>query len=159
MDGVPDQVTQPGGYKHVWGRLNGLLVAQAFGQFNDQAWKQVVTLLAMAAVASEAAKLEKTALAQIALMLPLPFFSLPAGVLADRLSKRTVIVAMKVFELVLMLAGAAALILQPDGRPGSRSSSSSWSASRRHSSSRRSTGSCRSSCRTKSWPKATACWR
>ena len=48
-------------------------------------------------------------------MLPLPFFSLPAGVLADRVSKRTVIVAMKVLELALMLAGAAALDLQPDG--------------------------------------------
>ena len=31
--------------------------------------------------------------------------SMPAGVLADRFSKRTIIVGTKVFELALMLAG------------------------------------------------------
>ena len=84
MDGEPSRRMKQQDIAGIWRRLNGLLVAQAFGQFNDQAWKQVVTLLAMAAVVDEAAKQEKTALAQIALMLPLPFFSLPAGVLADR---------------------------------------------------------------------------
>jgi acyl-[acyl-carrier-protein]-phospholipid O-acyltransferase/long-chain-fatty-acid--[acyl-carrier-protein] ligase len=41
--------------------------------------------------------------------------SLPAGVLADRLSKRAVILALKGFELALMVAGAAALYLNPSG--------------------------------------------
>ena len=50
-----------------------------------------------------------TAIAQIILLIPLTVISLPAGVLADRVSKRSVIVAMKVLELVLMLAGIAAL--------------------------------------------------
>ena len=39
-----------------WRGLRGLLIAQIFGQFNDQAWKQIVILLMMAAVASEPEK-------------------------------------------------------------------------------------------------------
>ena len=70
------------GYGRIWGRLRGLLIAQGFGQFNDQGWKQVVTLLAMAGVVGEIAKIEKAAIAQIALMLPLPF--LAAGRAAGR---------------------------------------------------------------------------
>ncbi len=115
MEAKPSQTHEAAGYGKIWQKLHGLLIAQGFGQFNDQGWKQVVTLLAMAGVVGEAAKIEKTAIAQIALMLPLPLFSLPAGLLADRLSKRTLIVAMKAFELALMLAGAAALVIQPKG--------------------------------------------
>ena len=33
--------------------LKGLLVAQFLGQFNDQAWKQIVILLAIAAAVNE----------------------------------------------------------------------------------------------------------
>ncbi len=95
--------------------LKGLLVAQFLGQFNDQAWKQIVILLAIGAAASEAEGQESTAIAQIILMIPLMAISLPAGVLADRVSKRSVILAMKAIELVLMLAGTAALIAQPQG--------------------------------------------
>ena len=95
--------------------LRGLLVSQAIGQFNDNAWKQVVVLLAMAAVATETAKQKEASLAQIVLMIPLLLFSLPAGVLADRVSKRTVIVGMKTAELALMLAGCVVLFLHPTG--------------------------------------------
>ena len=96
-------------------RLRGLLVAQIFGQFNDQAWKQLVILLAMAAVVGEAAKQERIAIVTMILLVPLTIISLPAGVLADRVSKRSVLVAMKALELLLMLAGAAALFVQPKG--------------------------------------------
>ena len=59
-----------------------------------------------------------TAIAQIILMIPLMVISLPAGVLADRVSKRSVIVGMKVFEVVLMLAGhGRAVSLEPAGGP------------------------------------------
>ena len=95
--------------------LRGLLIAQIFGQFNDQAWKQIVILLAMATVASEAEKQERTAIVTMMLLVPLTVISLPAGVFADRMSKRSLIIAMKVAELVLMLAGAAALYQQPQG--------------------------------------------
>jgi acyl-[acyl-carrier-protein]-phospholipid O-acyltransferase/long-chain-fatty-acid--[acyl-carrier-protein] ligase len=95
--------------------LRGLFVTQFLGSFNDNAWKQIVIFLAIAAAASTAEGQEHTAIAQIVLMIPLMLISLPAGVLADRLSKRSVIVATKVFELALMLAGVAALIVQPGG--------------------------------------------
>ncbi|HEX3446628.1 MAG TPA: MFS transporter, partial [Isosphaeraceae bacterium] len=98
-----------------WQGLKGLLVAQIFGQFNDQAFKQIVILLAMATVASEAEKQERTAFVSMMLLIPLTIISLPAGVLADRVSKRSVIIAMKVFEMILMLVGAAALYMQPHG--------------------------------------------
>ena len=98
-----------------WHGLRGLLIAQIFGQFNDQAWKQLVILLAMAAVVGEAEKQERIAIVTMMLLIPLTIISLPAGVLADRVSKRSVLIAMKVLELILMLAGAAALFVQPDG--------------------------------------------
>src|SRR5215472_11312079 len=95
--------------------LRGLLFAQLFGQFNDQAWKAFVILLAIAATAGEAERQKQTAIAQVILMIPLLVISLPAGVLADRVSKRSVIVALKVVEVVLMLAGTAVLFVQPQG--------------------------------------------
>lgn len=98
-----------------WRGLRALIVAQFFGAFNDNAWKQFVILLAINRVASESQGQFQTALAQIILLTPFLLFSLPAGVLADRVSKRSVIVAMKVVELVLMLAGTVALWLQPEG--------------------------------------------
>ena len=93
----------------------GLLVTQSLGAFNDNAWKAVVMLLAIASGGSESAAQSQAAFAQVVLMVPLMLVSLPAGLLADRVSKRTVILAMKVFELALMLAGTAALYFQPSG--------------------------------------------
>jgi len=103
--------------------LGGLLTAQLMGAFNDNAWKQLVILLGVAAAAREAggrghaetAAQWHTAIAQIALMIPLLAISLPAGVLADRVSKTSVIIWMKAFELVLMTLGALALMWRPEG--------------------------------------------
>ncbi len=50
-------------------------------------------------------------------MIPLMLISMPAGVLADRFSKRTIIVGTKVFELALMLAGVAVMVARPGGGP------------------------------------------
>ncbi|MFO0907530.1 MAG: acyl-[ACP]--phospholipid O-acyltransferase [Isosphaeraceae bacterium] len=111
----PSELTPPPANSHP---LRGLLVSQAIGAFNDNAWKQVVVLLAVAAAVDEARGQQQAAIAQIVLMIPLMLVSLPAGVLADRVSKRTVILAMKVFELVLMLAGTAVLLLNPAGGLG-----------------------------------------
>jgi acyl-[acyl-carrier-protein]-phospholipid O-acyltransferase/long-chain-fatty-acid--[acyl-carrier-protein] ligase len=97
--------------------MRGLFIAQFLGSFNDNAWKQIVIFLAIAAASSPAEGQAHTAIAQIVLMIPLVLISLPAGVLADRLSKRSIIVGTKVFELALMLAGVAALIARPDGGP------------------------------------------
>ena len=94
--------------------LRGLFLAEFLGSFSDNAWKQIVIFLAIAAAASPAEGQEHTAIGQIVLMVPLMLISIPAGVLADRFSKRSIIVGTKVFELILMLAGVAAVV-RPEG--------------------------------------------
>ena len=104
--------------------LRGLLVAQFFGAFNDNAWKLFVALLSIHAItaavgesgpAFEAASQRQTLIAFGVFTLPLILFSLPAGVLADRLSKRSVILAMKTVEIGLMAVGTVALFVDPSG--------------------------------------------
>ena len=103
--------------------LRGLLIAQFFGAFNDNAWKLMVALLAIRQATAgmapgselEAAAQTQTALTFIIFTLPLVLLSLIGGTLADRLSKRTVIIAIKVVEVLLMSAGTAALWVNPVG--------------------------------------------
>ncbi|HWJ47015.1 MAG TPA: acyl-[ACP]--phospholipid O-acyltransferase [Candidatus Udaeobacter sp.] len=103
--------------------LRGLLIAQFFGAFNDNAWKLMVALLAIRQATAgmapgpelETAAQTQTALTYIIFTLPLVLLSLVGGTLADRLSKRTVIIAIKVVEVLLMSAGTVALWLNPTG--------------------------------------------
>lgn len=103
--------------------LRGLLIAQFFGAFNDNAWKLMVALLAIRQATTgmapgpelETAAQTQTALTYIIFTLPLVLLSLVGGTLADRLSKRTVIIAIKVVEMLLMSAGTIALWLNPTG--------------------------------------------
>ncbi len=104
--------------------LRGLLTAQFLGAFNDNAWKLLVAFLSIRAVTAqaglspaeiEAASQTRTTLAFVIFTLPLMLVSLPAGVPADRLSKRTVILGMKLLEILLMLAGTLALAAHPSG--------------------------------------------
>lgn len=105
--------------------LRGLLVAQFFGAFNDGAFKLLVPLLALRAldatlVGHELDRAGQLLLAKAFLIfqVPLILFSLPAGVLADKISKRTMIVAVKVLEVALMAAGCALLALDHRGGTG-----------------------------------------
>ena len=103
--------------------LRGLLTAQFFGAFNDNAWKLMVALLAIRQATTgmapgpelETAAQTQTALTYIIFTLPLVLLSLVGGTLADRLSKRTVIIAIKVVEVLLMSAGTVALWWNPTG--------------------------------------------
>ena len=103
--------------------LRGLLIAQFFGAFNDNAWKLMVALLAIRQATAgmapgpelETAAQTQTALTYIIFTLPLVLLSLVGGTLADRLSKRTVIIAIKIVEVLLMSAGTVALWLNPAG--------------------------------------------
>jgi acyl-[acyl-carrier-protein]-phospholipid O-acyltransferase/long-chain-fatty-acid--[acyl-carrier-protein] ligase len=63
----------------------------------------------------EAASQTQATIAFVVFTLPLMLVSLPAGVLADRLSKRSVIIVMKAVEVLFMAAGAAALLVRPSG--------------------------------------------
>ena len=83
-------------------RFLPLFVTQFFGAFNDNAWRLIVTFLAIRALgpgADEAAAQAQTTWATLVLTVPLILFSFPAGPLCDRLSKRTVIVALKCGEV------------------------------------------------------------
>lgn len=103
--------------------LRGLLIAQFCGAFNDNAWKLMVALLAIRQLAStiapgpefETASQTQTTLAFVIFTLPLALVSIVAGVLADRVSKRTVIIMMKSVEVLLMTAATAALWINPAG--------------------------------------------
>jgi len=102
--------------------LRGLLIAQFCGAFNDNAWKLIVTLLGIQLVTAEFTGTEletatqtQTTLAFVVFTLPLALFSLVAGVLSDRVSKRTVIVQLKAVEVILMSTGVAALLINPAG--------------------------------------------
>jgi len=103
--------------------LRALLIAQFCGAFNDNAWKLMVALLGIRQVAAtmasgadfETASQTQTTIAFVVFTLPLMCTSIVAGVLADRLSKRTVIITMKAVEIGLMIAATIALFLNPAG--------------------------------------------
>ena len=105
--------------------FRNLLVTQFCGSFNDNAWKLIVTFLSIRALRAvfvgsepefqEASQLQ-TGLTFCALTVPLMLFSLPAGLLADRVSKRQVMIWMKCAEVVLMVMATLSLILIPDNR-------------------------------------------
>src|SRR5437867_9803764 len=103
--------------------LRGLLIAQFCGAFNDNAWKLMVALLGIRQLASimapgsefETASQTQTTLAFVVFTFPLTLMSLVAGLLADRVSKRTIILLMKSVEVLLMSAATAALWINPAG--------------------------------------------
>jgi acyl-[acyl-carrier-protein]-phospholipid O-acyltransferase/long-chain-fatty-acid--[acyl-carrier-protein] ligase len=100
-----------------------LLIAQFCGAFNDNAWKLMVALLAIRQLAAtiaagpdfETASQTQTTLAFVIFTLPLALVSLVAGLLADRVSKRTIIIMMKSVEMLLMSAATLALWINPAG--------------------------------------------
>ena len=100
------------------------MIAQFIGAFNDNAWKLMIALLAIRQVTAtvgpsgpefEAASQMQTTIAFVVFNLPLMLCSVVAGVLSDRLSKRTVILTLKMVEVLLMSAGTVALWMDPTG--------------------------------------------
>ncbi|MBU2573877.1 MAG: MFS transporter [Elusimicrobia bacterium] len=81
-----------------------LLITQALGALNDNAFKVFITLMAASLL-----PLDKTAkiiaAAGFSFIFPFIIFSSFAGTLADRFSKRKLIICLKAAELALMLAG------------------------------------------------------
>ena len=101
----------------------GYISTQFLGAFNDNLFKQLMLLLAIPAVggaAVEAAAAEQAAqgtdlqgIATIVFGIPFVLFGGVAGYLADRFSKRRVIVLSKVAEIVVMCLGLIAFLLAP----------------------------------------------
>ncbi|MBX3462948.1 MAG: MFS transporter [Planctomycetes bacterium] len=113
----PSPETDPADLPAAAPRLRGLLVAQFCGAFNDNAFKMLVVLLAMAALPAgdEAGRQRATMFGMVALTLPLLLFSLPAMALGDRVGKRRIVLWTKAAEVVLMALGTLAFALAPSG--------------------------------------------
>jgi acyl-[acyl-carrier-protein]-phospholipid O-acyltransferase/long-chain-fatty-acid--[acyl-carrier-protein] ligase len=103
-------------------RLGGLLAGQFTTVFADSVFKLIVTLLAVRAIPDAAgmsgsehaaATQRATTVAFVAFTLPLFLVSLPAAALADRASKRSVLVGLKAAEVLLFAAAAIALAFGP----------------------------------------------
>ncbi|MEM1282279.1 MAG: MFS transporter [Chlamydiota bacterium] len=101
-------------YKHP---LRGLLCSSFIGAFNDNAWKLMVFTLATRTLIDPTSfgydSQMKATLALIVFLLPFLVFSLPAGSLADKNSKRRVIIWTKALEVALMGLATLSLYFSP----------------------------------------------
>ena len=88
------------------GRFLAMAAAYALGAFNDNFFKQAVLLLAVGAGMSRL-----QAIVIVVFTLPFILLAAPAGWLADRFPRRTVVIASKALELAAMVCGAIALCL------------------------------------------------
>ncbi len=85
----------------------GLLLTQFLGTLNDNMFRWFVVPLGKDVIGSALA----LSLGLFCFTLPYPLLAAPAGYLADRFSKRTVIVGCKIAEVVLMILGVLAVLL------------------------------------------------
>ena len=90
--------------------FRSFLIAQALGAFNDNAFKTFVALLAVATMPmDQSGKL--IAMAGALFIIPFLLFSTFAGTVADRWSKKKLIVIFKAIEIALTILSGAALYL------------------------------------------------
>jgi acyl-[acyl-carrier-protein]-phospholipid O-acyltransferase/long-chain-fatty-acid--[acyl-carrier-protein] ligase len=98
------------GFKHLLknGGFQAFLWTQFLGAFNDNVYKIIVSMRAVHVAANTGSGSEYLALAGVVFVLPFLLFSGYAGHLADAVSKRKVLIGVKVFEIFVMLLGLAA---------------------------------------------------
>jgi MFS family permease len=91
----------------------GMTITQFLGAFNDNLFKQLVLLLSITGVdnALKGEALDSQWLPMLMFAVPFLLFTGYAGYLADRFSKRTIVVWAKVAEIVAMALGAGAFVL------------------------------------------------
>ena len=98
----------PGWRRGFW----SLIVTQFQGAFSDNALKTLVTFIGLAAATNAAQRERVVPLLGILFSLPFILFSMAGGYLADRHSKCTVTIGVKVFEIFIMLFALAGLWLK-----------------------------------------------
>ena len=93
-----------GGFKDVLknGGFLAFLCTQFLGAFNDNAYRIIVSLRAVHIVAQADQNGKYLALAGAIFVLPSLLFTGYAGQLADAISKRKVLIAVKIFEIAVM---------------------------------------------------------
>ena len=123
MDSLPEKTGQPGdsaraagvtpgsGYWHVLKRKGfaWLLAAQALAVFDDNTFKQVLFLYAAATLASPAVRDRVISWGTALYVLPYIVLSSCAGQVADRFSKRRVIISLKIIEASLLAVATFAM--------------------------------------------------
>lgn len=95
----------------------GMTATQLWGAFNDNLFKQLVLLICVDAAASDRLGRDYQPVAMALFAVPFVMFSGFAGFLSDRVSKRGIVVLMKIMEIVIMALGMAAFFLG-DAFPG-----------------------------------------
>jgi len=98
---------ESGGFKELLknGGFQAFLWTQFLGALNDNLYKMIVSMRAVHVAATTGTQYVSIALAVF--VIPFFLFSGYSGQLADRLSKRTVLIAVKVFEIGVMTLGIA----------------------------------------------------
>ena len=95
----------------LWSRsFLGLLVTQALGAVNDNMFRWLVVPISKDLIGEENVAVALSA-GLACFVLPYILLAAPAGYLADRFSKRSVIVGCKVAEVVIMALGVAAILV------------------------------------------------
>lgn len=96
----------------------GMTVTQFLGAFNDNLFKQLVLLLSITGVdnALKGEAADNQWLPMLMFAVPFLLFTGYAGFLADRYSKRTIVVWAKVAEIVAMALGGVAFAMYGAGR-------------------------------------------
>ena len=90
------------------GGFQSFLWTQFLGAFNDNLYKIIVSMRAVHVAASTGSGSEYLSLAGAVFVIPFLLFSGYSGHLADAISKRTVLIGVKVFEIFVMGLGLAA---------------------------------------------------
>src|SRR6202167_5172794 len=91
------------------GGFQAFLWTQFLGAFNDNVYKMIVSVGAVELAANRLLGARYLALAGAVFVLPFLLFAGYAGQIADRFSKTRVLQSTKAFEMVIMIAGIAAL--------------------------------------------------
>jgi len=99
--------------------LFGLICAQFFGAFNDNAWKLIVFTIATRFLLFsdpqefEAVSQVKATEALLVFLIPMLLASFPAAIFSDKFSKRTIIWQTKALECLLMALATVSVYLYP----------------------------------------------
>ncbi len=94
----------------------GMTTTQFLGAFNDNIYKQLVLLICVDYVRQQNLTNDPyQALGAAFLAIPFVMFSGSAGFLSDKMSKRTMIIACKCAEILVMAAGMLAFMTGPMG--------------------------------------------
>ena len=92
----------------------GIVTAQFLGAFNDNALRWFLIALSLKEISKESRRAQTIALASALFLLPYLIFSMHAGALADRYSKRTVLMWSKAAEAAVMALCLGGLLLGTD---------------------------------------------